>query len=130
MAIQRVGCTPCNGMQPSFGYSDKLKTLFKEGKLPSVIHDIAGKKLTPQNVTLDHVIPKCKGGLNKTENYMLATAEFNHARGYRPLKEFLTKENLDKYIAQFKDISVDGFEGNKYIKSLLETLDKANKRGV
>lgn len=115
---------------PSFGYSNQLKTLFKEGKLPSVLYDVSGRKLTLDNVTLDHVIPKSKGGLNKIENYMLATAEFNHLRGARPLSDFLTPENLAKYFKQFVGVQVENFNGNKYIKSILETLEKANKLGL
>ena len=114
----------------TFGYTNQLKTLFKKGKLPSVKYDVSGRKLTPKNVTLDHVIPKSKGGKSKIENYMLATAEFNHLRGAKPLSDFLTVENLTRYIKQFIDVHVDDFYGNKYIKGLLETLDKANKLGV
>lgn len=115
---------------PSFGYSNQLKTLFKEGKLPSVLYDVSGRKLTLDNVTLDHVIPKSKGGLNKIENYMLATAEFNHLRGARPLSDFLTPENLARYLKQFVGVHVENFQGNKYIKSIMETLEKANKLGL
>ena len=75
-------------IQPvSFGYNNQLKTLYKKGKLPTVQYDISGRKLTKKNVTLDHVIPKSKGGKSIQENYMLATAEFNHLRGNKPLKE-------------------------------------------
>lgn len=114
----------------SFGYSNQLKTLFKKGKLPSVKYDVSGRKLTVKNVTLDHVIPKSKGGKSRIENYMLATAEFNHLRGAKPLSDFLTIENLTRYINQFIDVHVDDFYGNKYIKNLLETLNLANKLGV
>lgn len=123
MEIQRVSSV-------NFGYSNQLKTLFKKGKLPSVQYDISGRKLTKKNVTLDHVIPKSKGGKSIQENYMLATAEFNHMRGNKPLKDFMTNSNLVKYLSQFMDVFVDGFNGNKYIKGLLKTLDRANELGV
>ena len=109
----------------SFGYTDKLKTLFKKGKLPTVIYDAFGEKLTPKNVTLDHIIPKSKGGASKTANYMLASDYWNHLRGNRPLSGFLTQENLQRYLDQFVDVVVDGFNGNKYIKDVLKTLEKA-----
>ena len=114
----------------SFGYSNQLKTLFKKGKLPTVQYDISGRKFTKKNVTLDHVIPKSKGGKSVQENYMLATAEFNHLRGNKPLNDFMTKPNLVRYLSQFMDVFVDGFNGNKYIKGLLKTLEKANELGV
>ena len=114
----------------SFGYSNQLKTLFLKGKLPSVQYDISGRKLTKKNVTLDHVIPKSKGGPSKMENYTLATYEFNQLKGNKPMKDFLTIENLSRYIKQFIDVHVDDFWGNKYIKGLLETLKKADELGV
>ena len=113
-----------------FGYNNQLKTLFKKGKLPTVQYDISGRKLTKKNVTLDHIIPKSKGGKSIQENYMLATAEFNHMRGNTPLRDFMTNENLVKYLSQFIDIVVDNFCGNKYIKGVLGTLEKANELGV
>lgn len=114
----------------NFGYSNQLKTLFKKGKLPSVEYDISGRRLTKKNVTLDHVIPKSKGGESTQENYMLATAEFNHMRGNKPLKNFMTTDNLIRYVDQFIGVFVDGFDGNKYVKGLLKTLEKANELGV
>ena len=114
----------------SFGHSNQLKTLWKKGKLPSVQFDISGRKLTQKNVTLDHVIPKSKGGKSITENYMLATKEFNNGRGNQPLKDFMDTTDLVDYLNQFIDVHVDNFWGNKYIKGILETLKEANKRGV
>lgn len=111
----------------NFGYSNQLKTLFKKGKLPTVQYDISGRRLTKKNVTLDHVIPKSKGGKSVTENYMLATAEFNHMRGNNPIQNYMTNPNLVRYLSQFMDVIVDGFSGNKYIKGLLKTLEKANE---
>ena len=114
----------------NFGYSNQLKTLYKRGKLPSVKYDISGRKLTKKNVTLDHVIPKSKGGESTQDNFMLATYEFNQLRGNKPLKEFMTTENFVRYVDQFIGVFVDGFNGNKYIKGLLKTLEKANELGV
>ena len=113
-----------------FGYKNQIKTLFKKGKLPSVQFDLMGSRLTKKNVTLDHVIPKSKGGPSVTGNFMLATAEFNHLRGNRPLSDFFIGENLKKYLDQFVDVKVEGFLGNEYIKKLLATLEKARELGV
>ena len=109
----------------SFGYSNILKSLYKKGKLPTVIYDAFGAKLSVDNVSLDHIIPKSEGGASKTANYMLATQYWNHLRGSRPLSGFLTQENLQRYLDQFVDVVVDGFNGNKYIKDVLKTLEKA-----
>ncbi len=114
----------------SFGYKSELKTLFRDGKLPSVKFDIFGAELTPKNATIDHIIPKSKGGPNALYNYTLATDYWNHLRGNKPLSGFLTKENLDRYISQFVDVVVDTFNGNEYIKGILKTIEKAGKMGV
>ena len=114
----------------SFGYSNQLKTLYKKGKLPTVQYDISGRKLTKKNATLDHVIPKSKGGKSVQENYMLATAEFNHLRGNKPIKDFMTNNGLVKYLSQFLGVFVDGFSGDKYVKGLLKTLEEADRLGV
>ena len=41
----------------SFGYSHKLKTLYKQGKLPSVVKGFYGGILTADTVTLEHLKP-------------------------------------------------------------------------
>lgn len=117
-------------VQPTFTYSNKLKTLFKKGLLPTVQVDAAGNKLTKKNVTLDHVIPKSKGGKSYTGNYMLATRDFNWIRGNDPLLKWATPESLIKYLNQFIGVRVKGFIGNEYITEILKTLEKANEIGV
>ena len=117
-------------VQPTFTYSNKLKTLFKKGLLPTVQVDVAGNKLTKKNVTLDHVIPKSKGGKSYTGNYMLATRKFNWTRGNDPLLKWATPEGLIKYLNQFIGVRVKGFIGNEYITEILKTLEKANEIGV
>ena len=117
-------------VQPTFTYSNKLKTLFKKGLLPTVQVDVAGNKLTKKNVTLDHVIPKSKGGKSYTGNYMLATRKFNWTRGNDHLLKWATPEGLIKYLNQFIGVRVKGFIGNEYITEILKTLEKANEIGV
>ena len=116
--------------QPTFTYSNKIKTLFKKGLLPSVKVDAAGNTLTNKNVTLDHIIPKSKGGKSYTGNYMLATKKFNWDRGADPLLQRVTTEGLLTYLNQFIGVRVKGFIGNDYITEVLKTLEKANELGV
>jgi hypothetical protein len=116
--------------QPTFTYSNKLKTLFKKGLLPSVQVDVAGNKLTKKNVTLDHIIPRSKGGKSYTGNYMLAVKKFNSERGADPLMKWATMEGIIKYLNQFIGIRVKGFIGNEYITEVLKTLERANELGV
>lgn len=117
-------------LQIPFGYSNELKTLFKKGLLPTVKVDAAGNKLTKKNVTLDHIIPKCKGGKSVTENYMLAEKGFNNQRGSDPLTEWITMEDLIRYLNQFINIRVGKFIGNNYIAEVLKTLEKASELGI
>lgn len=116
--------------QPTFAYSNELKTLYKDGLLPSVKVDVMGNKLTKKNATLDHIIPKSKGGKSETGNYMLAERKFNTKRGTDPLKDWMTMEGLIKYLNQFVGVVVGKFKGNEYIAEVLRTLERANELGV
>ena len=116
--------------QPAFTYSNELKTLFKKGLLPTVKVDVMGNKLTKKNVTLDHIIPKSKGGKSVTGNYTLAEKKFNNNRGADPLNEWTTMEGLVTYLNQFIGVRVGKFIGNEYITEVLRTLEKANAMGV
>ena len=119
-----------NKHQHSFGYSNELKTLFKKGLLPTVRVDAGGNKLTKKNVTLDHIIPRSKGGKGVTGNYMLAEKTFNSNRGADPLTAWATMEGIIKYLNQFIGVRVGNFIGNNYITEVLKTLEKASELGV
>ena len=106
----------------SFGYSHKLKTLYKKGKLPTVAEGFYGGKLSLDDVTLEHLKPHSKGGRTVLDNLVLATAENNHKRGNQPLKDFLNPEAMEKYLNQFKDVKLKNFDGNKYIEKIRKTV--------
>lgn len=116
--------------QPTFTYSNELKTLFRKGLLPTVKIDAMGNKLTKKNVTLDHIIPKSKGGKSVTGNYMLAEKKFNNVRGNDPLMEWASMKGIIRYLNQFINVRVGKFIGNDYIVDVLKTLDRANELGV
>lgn len=110
-------------IQPiSFGYSSVLKDHWRSGRMPSVIKDIYGDEL--KDVTLEHLIPRSKGGVSRLFNYALANASANNARGNKPLLECTTKENLEAWFMQFKDIKLPKFNGNDYIKQTTSYLAK------
>lgn len=111
------------------GYNWRVKKLFDQGKLPTVKRDISGRKLTKGNRTVDHVNPRSKGGKVTDENAMLATAEFNSLRGNRDIKDFITAENFALWAEQYLDINVDGFNGAKYIKGIINTIWGKPKKG-
>ena len=41
---------------------------------------LTGEKLTVKNISLDHILPKSKGGLNNTSNIRLVTSPVNFAK--------------------------------------------------
>ena len=108
----------------SFGYSHKLKTLYKQGKFPTVVKGFYGGLLTPDTVTLEHLKPHCEKGRTCLENLVLATANNNHRRGNKPLQEFLNPKAMEEYLAQFKDIKIKNFNGNDYINKIRKTVER------
>lgn len=108
----------------SFGYSHKLKTLYKQGKLPSVVKGFYGGILTTDTVTLEHLKPHSQGGKTSLENLVLATANNNHRRSNKPLQEFLDPKSMEEYLNQFIDVKVKNFNGNDYIKKVKKTIER------
>ena len=112
---------PMQQNNPTFGYSHKLKTDFKKGRLP-IKFDLAGFELDRKNVTLDHVQPKSLGGESKLSNYVLNTAWFNNLRGNKPMKDFITKEMFDRWAKQFEGLNVCGVSGLEYVTMIFKKI--------
>ena len=108
--------------QISFQYSSPLKTLYKQGKLPSVKYGFYGDRLKPKNVSLEHLKAKSKGGKSCLSNYVLASRTKNSARGNASIHEFFNPEAAKRYLLQFVDVKIPKFDGNKYIQMILKTL--------
>lgn len=117
----------------SFGYSHYLKNLYKKGLIKPK-YGIYGDKLTKKNVTLEHILCRSKGGETELNNLALATSRMNNARGDKPLSDFLSAEGLAYYCDYFMHIKLPELDGVKYIKGLLETinkvLDKENGKAI
>jgi predicted restriction endonuclease len=47
-----------------------------------------------ENLTLDHIIPKSKGGTDKTTNLICACKECNHDKGHQFWSEWYLKQNF------------------------------------
>lgn len=105
-----------------FGYHNILKTLYLKGKIKPK-YGIYGDKLTKKTVSLEHILPKSKGGKTELGNLALANRELNNIRGNKPLSDFLTPENLTRYIDYFLNVKIPEFDGVKYIKELLTTIN-------
>ena len=102
------------------GYRSPLKTLWLTGRLKSVTKGLYGDVLTKDTLSLEHLIPTSKGGKTELGNLVLASADKNARRGCKPLKDYVTKEQAQAYIDQFKGIK---FMQN-YINAITETFKK------
>lgn len=106
-------------IQPiTFGHKSIIKTLYKNGELPTVVKDIYGKELSADTVTLEHIIPKSKGGKSNLKNYALANAEDNFRRSSQDIMKHTTKANINEYLDQFAGVIKQGFDGDLYIKNI------------
>lgn len=111
----------------AFGYSNILKTLYKKGKLSSVKYGFYGDEINKKNVTLEHLLPRSQDGKTELKNLVLASANKNQERGVCPLSEMLNWEYAGRYFEQFRNVVVDGFDGNKYIEMAMETIKELLK---
>lgn len=106
------------------GYNSPLKTLYKKGKFPAVKKGFYGDILTIDNCSLEHLLCKDQGGTTDLSNLVLASKRLNNKRGNRPLKDFINLKAAAEYLDQFRGVKRKGFDGDKYIKSILKTLSE------
>ena len=114
--------------QPTFGYKSILKKEFLRGKIP-LKRDITGHKLNPKYISVDHTIPKNKGGKSSISNYSLMDSFINNKRGEKPIKQFIDLESLVEYINVMLNVKTMDLDGVDYLKGWLPTLLKAMKEG-
>ena len=110
-----------------FGYHNVLKTQFKKGHLPTVKYGFYGDEINKKNVTLEHLLPRSQGGKTELKNLVLASANKNQERGINPLSSMLNWEYAGRYFEQFRNVVVEGFDGNKYIEMAMETIKELLK---
>lgn len=109
-------------------FTSQIKKLYKKGKL-KVKYGLYGEELTKNNVSDEHIICKCFGGTDDLSNVALASKELNNARGNKPIEQFVTMGMIRRYLLQFKGIKCNGFDGDSYIKSIIETFKKLMEEG-
>ena len=61
----------------TIGIKDLKEMLARQGNRCA----LTGVELTPDNCTLDHVVPLCRGGAHAKENAQLVTTAVNKAKG-------------------------------------------------
>lgn len=119
-----------NPIQPTnqltFQYSSILKDEFKRGAI-KLSKDITGQPLTKKVASLDHTIPKSKGGKSCLANYNLMNRIANMLRGNKPLKEVIDLESLIEYIIVMLNTNTGKFNGIEYLKKWLPNLHKEIK---
>lgn len=112
----------------SFGYNCELKRLVKKGKI-KLRFSFYGGKLNPKKVSIEHIIPHSKGGKSCQSNYVLCNKEQNWERGNDPLEGYINWEAAGKYLDQFKGLKVGGFDGDEYVKQILNSIADALRTG-
>ena len=116
-------------IQPiSFGNKSILKTEFDRGNIP-LKRDITGHKLKRGESSVDHTIPKSKGGSSNLYNYSIMDPIANNKRSNKPIKDFINLESLIEYIIVMLDVKTMDFDGLDYIKHWLKNLLRAIKEG-
>ena len=128
MKIHELRVFKYNPQTPSFGYSSPLKTLYLKGDLP-LKYGFYGDRLNKNNVSLEHLLPKSKGGKTDLSNLVLASKRNNQLRGNQPISRYINLEAMQTYINQFKNVKVKDFNGNKYVKDLLQTITRLLRGG-
>ncbi len=107
----------------SFGYKSILKSEYLKGNI-KLKKDITGNILSKDNVTLDHTIPKVRGGKSRLDNYSLMVDYINHRRGSNNLREIIDLPSLIDYISVIINTKTRDFDGVEYLKGWLINLRK------
>ena len=109
----------------SFQQKHQLKTYWRKGLLPTVKRGLYLDKLTQENLSIEHIQPKSKGGSNGFDNVALSSKDRNNLRGDKDIREFLTKEMVDIYCKQFEGVKIGKrFRGDTYIRMIKNTLKR------
>lgn len=111
----------------NFGYKSVLKSEWLKGNMPSVKYGIYGGKLTPDNITLEHIVPHSQGGKTNLANLALSVGKNNWSRGSKPFKKYFNPEIFERYLKQFEDVKLFDFDGKKYIELITKTVKRVTK---
>lgn len=112
----------------SFGNKSILRTEFDRGNIP-LKRDITGHKVKRGESSLDHTIPKSKGGKSDLFNYTIMNPIANNKRSNNPIKPYIDLESLVEYISVLLNVKTMDFDGVEYIKGWIKNLLRALKEG-
>ncbi len=108
----------------SFGsYHSVLKTLWKQGRLPTVRKGFYGDTLTLNNLSLEHLATNSHCKRSDLNNLVLASIKQNRNRGSKPLWQVINMDSATEYLDQFKPVHIPGkFDGPGYIRMIKKRL--------
>ena len=111
-----------------FGAKSVLKREFEKGNIP-LKKDITGHRLKRGESSIDHTIPKSKGGASRLENYSLMNTAINNRRSNKPIEPYIDLLSLIEYIKVMLDVRLPDLNGVEYLRGWLRTLIRAIKEG-
>lgn len=107
----------------SFGYKNRLKTEWLAGKLPQLKHDFYdGSLLSKDTLTLEHILPKSKGGKTTLNNLVLTSYNNNMRRGNRDIRQFINKAAALQYLDEASKIKTKDINGADYARIIINKL--------
>ena len=114
----QITMSPIFPNNPFFKARHPIKKAFDRGLMPDVKKGLLGHKLTKKNRSVEHIIPKSKGGTLANDNVALSDRMANMQRGNRPIEEFVTHQMWIDYLRQFIKVKNKFIDGMEYIKGL------------
>lgn len=109
--------------QINFGYKNVLKTEWLKGNLPELKHDFYdGSLLKSDTITLEHLLPKSKGGKTTLTNLVLTNYQNNFRRSNKDIRQFINISAAKQYLEEAKKIKTDKINGENYAKSITNKL--------
>ena len=112
-----------------FGYHSPLKDLYKAGKLEG-LKSFSGEELIKPSI--DHIVPKSKGGRDNIGNYVLTNQKENSERGNQNIDYYIerNKQGMLDYIDWFLTHKVEGFDCIGYIRKVINTINLVSKNFI
>jgi hypothetical protein len=113
----------------AFGYSSKLKDLYRQGKLEG-LKSFSGEEL--KHPSIDHIKPKSKGGKNILGNYVLTNCKENSLRGDKNIDYYIenNEQGMLDYIKWFETHKVPGFDCIGYIRKVINTINNVSEKFI
>lgn len=112
-----------NSYNVNFTYKHRLKTAWKNGEIPELIHDFYdGSLLSADTLTLEHLKPHSQEGKTSLSNLVLTSYANNMKRSNKDIRLFINKEAARQYLEEASKIKTKGINGESYVKSIINRL--------